>query len=78
MKKTFYIFLFVTGIILTIYSSINWGLAGFPFSISELSMSIFGTRPWHLEKDSYFLFIILGLFVSAYALFEINLKRWEQ
>ena len=78
MYKLLYIILFVVGITVAAYGAINWGIAGFPFSFSELSTSLFGTKPWHLDKDSFFFFVVLGVFISAYALFELNLKRWQK
>lgn len=78
MKTAIYIIIFFIGLILTIYSSINWGMAGFPFSLDELSMALSGNKPWYLSDQSYFFFIILGVLVSSYAAFELNLKRWKK
>lgn len=55
-----------------------WAQAGFPFNVGELSTTLFGTKPWHLGKESYFFFVVLGGFIAAYAAFELNLKRWEK
>ena len=66
------------GLILTLYSLINWGMAGFPLSLYELLMTLSGNKPWKLSNESYFFFIILGIIISLYAAFELNLKRWKK
>ena len=55
-----------------------WVNAGLPFNLGELSTMLFGTKPWHLEKESYFFLVILGIFITGYAAFELHLKRWEK
>ena len=76
--KIFHIILFILGLILTAYGIMLWSSSGFSFNIKDISSMFFGTRPWHLEKDSYLVFLVLGLSVIAYSSFELHLKRWEK
>lgn len=56
--------------------AVLWAKAGFPFSFEELT-SLFGTKPWYLDKDSYFFSMGLGAVIAVYCVIELNLKRWE-
>ena len=57
---------------------ILWGKAGFAINFTELSTTLFGTKPWNLGKDSYFFYVILGVVLTLYSGIELNLKRWEK
>ena len=78
MKKYIYIGLLIIGGILTTVNIVLWAKAGFPFYFSELPVTLFANKPWHIEKDSYLFFVVLGLFISIYAIIELSLKRWEK
>lgn len=76
--KLIYQVMFVIGMVLFVAGTILWAQAGFPINVGELSTTLFGTKPWHLGKESYFVFVVLGAFIAAYAAFELKLKRWEK
>ena len=76
--KLIYQTLFILGIGISGVGVVFWVKAGFPFNIGELSTILFGTKPFHLGKESYFFLMVLGVFIAVYSAFELNLKRWQK
>ena len=76
--KNFYLLLLLIGLALTLFGAINWGRAGFPMHLGDLSTMLAGTKPRHLDKDSYFFVVVLGAIIVGYSLLELRIKRWKK
>lgn len=76
--KLLYVILLAVGVVTSLVGSVLWAKAGFPFRAGELSTLLAGTKPWHLEKDSYLIFVVFGLALAGYSAIELHLKRWEK
>lgn len=76
--KLLHLFLLFSGVLMTLVASALWASAGFPFRVDELSTLLAGTKPWHLEKDSYLIFVVVGLALAGYSVIELHLRRWEK
>lgn len=37
-----------------------------------------GGKHWHVQKDSHFFLMALGVLMAVYAAIELQLKRWEK
>lgn len=70
--------IFTVGIVLLTIGLYQWGKAGFPIELGNISTMLFGTKPWNLSKDSYFFFVVLGVVMVTYSAIELHLKRWER
>ena len=76
--KLVYQTLFILGLAISITGVVFWVKAGFPFTFGELSTILFGTKPFHLGKESYFFIIVLGVLITAFSVIELSHKRWEK
>jgi hypothetical protein len=76
--RNFYIGMFIVGVALSVLGALLGAKTGYEFSFSELPSIIFSPKLWHLEKDSYFFLLVLGISLIVYSAFELNLKRWKK
>lgn len=76
MKKIHQL-LFICGTGLFAYGLVMWAKSGFYINIENLATMLFSTKPWNLDKEGYFFFVVLGGVLAAYSAIELNLKRWE-
>jgi|GEM_PF-4136270 len=76
--KILLIILFATGLGLFATYTVLWAIHGFPFNFHDMWLSLTGDKPWHLKKDSYFFFMVLGVFLALYSLIELQHRRWEK
>lgn len=76
--KLLYQLLLLVGLAASVVGAVLWAKAGFPITFGELSTALFGTKPWHMNKDSGLFLMVLGLVLAGYCAIEINHKRWEK
>lgn len=76
-RKSFYQVLLLAGVCLAFVGGSRWAEAGFSFSFWE-TLSVLGGKHWHVQKDSHFFLMALGVLMVAYAVIGLQLKRWER
>jgi hypothetical protein len=76
--RLLYQLLLLIGLASFVAGAWQWATAGFPITFGELSTTLTGVRPWQINKESCFFFMVLGLVFSCYCAIEIHHKLREK